>query len=420
MRNTLDASVADRELVLQALDRCEWENAVDGLRRLLEPNPDDVDLLGKLSFALSRAGRYDEAIDVLHGLKAREPDSARWPYMIGYQYYVREQWAESLEGFREALRLFKGYIKVWYRAGYALFRLDRPDEAMTCLKRCIRCWEHLDENGRSHHGKTRATAEYLLGKILVMQGRSRTAAGHLRAAVEYDGRQADWQYQLGKCLLKIEANVEALTHLRAAHDLSPGKDYVIDRLAQALIANGDSDEALSLYREIPPRRRKPYVLKNLGSLYIDGGDYTRALDALRLAGSKDRKNHNIQYLLGVAEENVGDLDAAVSAYRRAGELRRQNHAKPFPSADEAVQRIENADEVDKESRDKHATSEVEQGVVAFFDEKRGYGFIQASEDKVFFHVSALTGNESVETGSRVAYKREASEKGPRATWVTLV
>ena len=64
------------------------------------------------------------------------------------------------------------------------------------------------------------------------------------------------------------------------------------------------------------------------------------------------------------------------------------------------------------------------GKVKWFDERRGFGYIQADEGgpDVFVHRSEIQGRQepSLSEGQSVAYEMEVGPKGPRALSVRLV
>lgn len=64
------------------------------------------------------------------------------------------------------------------------------------------------------------------------------------------------------------------------------------------------------------------------------------------------------------------------------------------------------------------------GTVKFFDDAKGYGFIEVEgqDDDAFVHHSAIqmTGFKSLSEGDKVEFDLEPSEKGPRATNVRKV
>jgi CspA family cold shock protein len=65
------------------------------------------------------------------------------------------------------------------------------------------------------------------------------------------------------------------------------------------------------------------------------------------------------------------------------------------------------------------------GIVKWFNERKGYGFIEQDEDEgpdVFVHHSGInaSGFKSLNEGDRVTFEIEEGQKGPRAVNVTVV
>ena len=61
-----------------------------------------------------------------------------------------------------------------------------------------------------------------------------------------------------------------------------------------------------------------------------------------------------------------------------------------------------------------------QGIVKWFDDKKGYGFISADDGKdVFVHHSGIeaSGFKSLQEGDRVSFEIEEGPKGPSAVKV---
>ncbi len=59
------------------------------------------------------------------------------------------------------------------------------------------------------------------------------------------------------------------------------------------------------------------------------------------------------------------------------------------------------------------------GTVAFFNERKGYGFIETedADEDVFFHMEDV-GGPDLEEGQEVEFEIEQADKGPRATNLT--
>ncbi len=62
---------------------------------------------------------------------------------------------------------------------------------------------------------------------------------------------------------------------------------------------------------------------------------------------------------------------------------------------------------------------IRKGVVSFFNESKGYGFIQdtQSQERVFVHTNALT--EAIKENNKVTFEVEMGPKGPSAVNVKL-
>jgi CspA family cold shock protein len=65
----------------------------------------------------------------------------------------------------------------------------------------------------------------------------------------------------------------------------------------------------------------------------------------------------------------------------------------------------------------------ESGIVKWFNEEKGFGFIaRESGDDVFVHFTAINmeGRRNLQEGQNVSFEVTAGEKGPQAENVTLI
>jgi len=409
----------------RAINENRWPEAVKWLAKAAELIPADTTVLGKLGFCLSRNQEYQRAIEVFTDLSKREPKVARWPYMVGYQYYMQSQWAEALRWFDQALSIQPTYLIVLYRKGYAHLRMEQPAEAERAFRSCLTIWEGLPPEAQQEKRSSYSDVCFQLGKLYLKQGLTFKARRCLALAVEYDPDHADKRYELGKCLLQTGQANEAIIELHHADRLNAGVDYVIDRLAQAYIAIGDLTEAEQLYSRIPPHQRREYVLRNLGILYFKQERYEEAVRNLLEAIRKEPRNHHSHYYLGLAHEALGNLVKARQAYREAIQIRQKRYDKSYPEAEERLRATEEqlaaCQALEGTTVCPNATEGENSGKIVFYNSQRGYGFIQnPAGERFFFHVSDLPAGSAAREGLHVEFDVKASPKGPQAINLLLM
>ncbi len=67
-------------------------------------------------------------------------------------------------------------------------------------------------------------------------------------------------------------------------------------------------------------------------------------------------------------------------------------------------------------------SEKMQGTVKWFNDNKGFGFIESNGKDYFVHFSAITGNgfKSLAEGATVKFKATDGQKGPQAEEVEII
>jgi len=406
---------------LRAFQECRWQDAITLLGETYTADPSNIDIASKLGFALSQIREYGRAIEIFKQVSSIEPKRAVWPYMVGYQFYIQSHWSQCVEWFDKALDLNPDYIKALYRKGYAQLQQGDREDALRTLQHCIGAWERSSQEEQQASRKNYAKANSTLGRAYLSVGLSLKARRPLERAVEFDAEDADKRYELGKCLLINGDTDRAIEQLTQANLLKPGLDYVLDRLAQALMAKGDLSRAEETYKMIPEHRRRPYILKNMGELYLDLKQPNKAEGILRQALKKDRNSHNIHYLLGRALEALDRKRAARQAYSKALELREKNYGRDFPDARARIEQLDLELPDISLNSDYNASDGNEHGSIEYYNAQRGYGFIVSDTGgKVFFHISNIVENILPTEGAAVLFQYENSPKGLKATKVNLL
>ena len=125
---------SDNQLIRNGNKEFEQENYHDAeilYRRALEENPNNSKALYNLANALYRQGRFDEAINILDGLSQIEPekiDKSDVYHNLGNAQLGAQQIKESIDSYKNALKLNPGDNDTRYNLAYAMNLLDEMDQ----------------------------------------------------------------------------------------------------------------------------------------------------------------------------------------------------------------------------------------------------------------------------------------------------
>jgi hypothetical protein len=109
-----------------------------------------------------------------------------------------------------------------------------------------------------------------LGDLFFQQGKLEKAEACYRAALERDGEDIDTRAHLGQCLLRAKRPAEARPLLEGVVKENPKHEYGYSQmaLAETLMALGETDAALSLWKQVTECHSYPRAKVQLAELYL--------------------------------------------------------------------------------------------------------------------------------------------------------
>jgi tetratricopeptide (TPR) repeat protein len=109
-----------------------------------------------------------------------------------------------------------------------------------------------------------------LGDLYFQQGKLPKAEACYRAALERDAEEIDTRAHLGQCLLRQKRPAEARPLLEGVVAQNPKHDYGYSQmaLAETLIALGEIDAALNLWKQVTENHSYPRAKVQLAELYL--------------------------------------------------------------------------------------------------------------------------------------------------------
>jgi serine/threonine-protein kinase len=229
-----------------------------------------------LSAALVRAGRADEAEEVLNDLTSHQPDNAALYNILGISLFTQEKFGAAEAAYRKATEL-------------------RPDLAIS---------------------------QYNLGLALASQRRPESAEAAYRKAIELKPDYAEAYNNLGRVLQERQKSDAAEAAYRKAIDLQPDLAVAYNNLGIALRDQKKLDEAVAACRKaIEINQDDALAYNSLGVVLHDQKKQDEALAAYRKAIDLKPDFAEAYYNLGIVQFEQKELDQAVAAYRKAIELK---------------------------------------------------------------------------------------------------
>jgi len=322
-------------------DKNDWENAIKEYVRALEIIPDDKDVMASVGFCYSRDRDHRKAIEIYLNLMNLDPKSAKWPYMVGYQYYDQFNWSEAITYFNKSLALKPDYLIVLYRQGYALLKIDEREKAIECFKKYIEIWSNLEESDyKDRNKKGYSDSCFQLGKIYLDENTTDKAIEFFKEAVKHDSKNEHKHYNLGKAYLGKSDAEKAVEELEIANRLHTKLDYFQDKLAIAYAEIGECDKAEKILVNLLRFVRKDWIYRDLAIVYHKKGRLQDAEREFKNALRKVPDNHKNHYFLGLVYVDKGDWESAEKEFKMAIELKEKKYGLEYNEAEEKLKFIQ--------------------------------------------------------------------------------
>ena len=402
----------------------KWAEAATLYERILEKTP-SVDLYERAAWCFSRAGVYQKAIEYLIVLHEQEPLSAKWLYMIGYQYYCKKEWSLATEWFEKALILYPDYFVVKYRLAYAYIqtagvymKLTKAEywKAIGHLKDCHNLWETFDDAKKQRERNTYFDVNFLHGKILMDLPRHYLDAISLfRKALSIRPNDEFARYNLAKTFYLSE------DYQNAKANMPSGNQYYIVELTAYIEAKlGNYDKSISIIQKLLLRRKKDYLYSFLAEVYLLKSDLDKAYKAANEALLIGKANHKNFYITAKVYYEYGLFDKAIENLDCGIKLKRQKYDSGYSDCEDLKQKIifekpfnYEDDQGLIEKLSNQLTPQSMQGIIHKYNTEKGYGFIRQGTKDIFFHISNCKYND-IATGDKILFSTTATDKGLKA------
>jgi tetratricopeptide (TPR) repeat protein len=299
---------------------------------------------------LAARGRLDQAMALLDGLAAKQPEAAGVERLRGLIFYQRNQLKEALEAFEKAAAEDGSDSEALEMEGVTLYRLGRPADAIPLL-----------EKGRSPVLSANVDPQYVLGLCYIDAGRYENARRAFADQFGFQPESPEAYLLIARLMLRrnfadqadaaarkaLDENPKlplahellgeislakadlrtAARELRAEIAINPLAPSAYERLGDALLRSGDYGGArIALNRAVllEPNSTAPFIL--LGQVFLKMQQPIEALHYLTHAASMDPGNYITHNFLGQAYKATGQTEEARREFQMVVELQKKQES----------------------------------------------------------------------------------------------
>lgn len=347
-------------------DRGDTDAATAAWLEALQKQPTSSVLRRRLAQALEGRQRYAEAIAHYEAAARRESEDWFSRFRLTKLYErqglfgeARRWWRDLADVLPDSRWVYRRWLATFNAEGDPALGLATGADLLARRPDNLALGDALVEYAAEDAGlpELRSRLDELLARrghepgLREVYGRALEALGGLDDALAwYRGQSAlepiepRWRRGVGRVWERQGQPDLAAEAYREASRLAPGDPASLEDLARVQIAAGASDDAMQTLRKLVALNPTDAdALLRLVRLYADAGRLAEARDGLKRL-TEDRRdparhadNPAVWTVLGAANELLGDLPAALEAYRGALFLDRDNRV-----AGEALARLQSA------------------------------------------------------------------------------
>jgi superkiller protein 3 len=276
-------------------------------RKRIPQDPEAVALNNLLTQAQAAMDRkdYEAAVQACQQYLAKKPDDATVHYDLGYAYTALQRPADARAEYEKTISLDPKMASAYQNLGLTLLTTD-PAAAVAPLQKAA---ELLPQDAR---------AKFLLGSALELSGKVTPAIEQYQAAQKRGENDFDVHFALGRALLSSNQPSAAEAEFRTALALKTDSAAAYLGLAKSLVAQKKPEAAAaeySTYLAVQPNDNSAR-LEDAAAL-VDAGKYDDGLAELDRAASAGTESLRALKLRSQIAFQTKHYDAALLALQKA-------------------------------------------------------------------------------------------------------
>jgi tetratricopeptide (TPR) repeat protein len=277
-------------------------------RKRIPQDPEAVALNNLLTQAQAAMDRkdYEAAVQAYQQFLAKKPDDATVHYDLGYAYTALQKPSDAKTEYEKAISIDPKMASAYQNLGLTLLASD-PAAAVAPLQKAA---ELLPEDAR---------AKFLLGSALELSGKVAPAIEQYQAAQKLGENDFDIHFAIGRALLSSNQAPAAEAEFRAALVFKTDSAAAHLGLAKTLVAVKKPEAAAAEYSEyLAAQPNDNSVRLERAAVLVDAGKYDDALAELdRIAATAGPESLRALKLRSQIAFQTKHYDAALLALQKA-------------------------------------------------------------------------------------------------------
>jgi tetratricopeptide (TPR) repeat protein len=283
----------------------DYPTALNLLREAISLEPDSARLLGEVADIKLKIGQVPEALEYINKAIALDP-GYRPPYVLGgiLMSSAGKDW-EAADYLRKAVKIDPSKEDAYLHLALSLTRLFEYEEAVSTLKALVKL------NPDSILGY------YYLGRTYSQMKLYRDALGYFTKVLEL-------RPEFDQAVIDMAATYEAMGDYpkaietyRTLVDHDEHRVAILQRLTQLLLQQRRFAEALEYLRmSAQSGLGGQETIRKIGLVHLELEQYDEAILVFEEMLQKDPSADNIRLYLGIAYEEMGDLENAHTEFSK--------------------------------------------------------------------------------------------------------
>ncbi len=299
----------------------EFGKAADAMKRMVELDPGNLDLLQSLARAYMRADRMDEALKVYLDLKERDPENLEYATELGGVYLAQKEYAKAAEQFERVLSVDSASVEHKLRIGELYFGQLEKDS--TLAPQAQRIFERIS---KQHPQDWRAY--WFLGAIGAITRNDSLSLINFKRVTELASWNADGWVYLSSVFLEKNDFESVVKVLEAALRTLPDEPRVNSILGIAYSRLGRTDDAIRVLEKAHTLDPKDLNTISQLALIYDGMQRYEESDSLYEQGLRLAPDNHLllnNYSYSMAERGI-QLQRSLEMAKRAVEQQPENQS----------------------------------------------------------------------------------------------